>query len=300
MTAAPLDVSVIIASYGTRDLLEANLRSIFEAPPRCAFEVIVADDASRDGSAAMVRERFPEAVLIDRAVNLGYSNNNNDAIARSRGRHLFLLNCDAIVRPGAIDRLVEFADARPRCGAAGALIYDADGSIQASVKALPSVRSALIGKRSWLYRWFPDSPLVRQELLVHGVGPDTPPFQAGYVSSAAVLIPRAVADRVGRWDPRLWWFVDADYCKRIHDAGFEVWCVPSAQVVHAEHTGGTLRGRRRRFWAIWKFHEGAWIYWRRYSGYGLAHPFTWLVFAGLTARAGLSFVIQLAKELAGR
>jgi len=297
---AAIDVSVIIASYETRALLEENLRSIFEHPPRCAFEVIVSDDASRDGSPDMVRERFPEVVLRVNEVNSGYAATNNRAIAMARGRYLYLLNCDATVKPGALDRLVEFMDAHPQAGAAGTLIYNDDGSVQASVKALPSIRSAFVGKRSWLYRWFPSSPLVKSELLVTEVKPDTAPFRAGYVSSASIIIPRKVADQVGDWDPRLWWFIDADYCKRIHDAGYEVWCVPSAQIVHVEHTGGTVRGRKRRFWAIYKFHQGAWIYWRQYSGYGLAHPFTWLVGLALLARAGLSTVIQIAKEIAGR
>lgn len=297
---AAIDVSIIIASYDTRELLAANLRSIFENPPRCGFEVIVSDDASTDGSPEMVRELFPEAVLRVNEVNSGYAQTNNRAIAMARGRYVYLLNCDATVMPGALDRLVEFMDAHPKAGAAGTLIYNEDRSIQASVKALPSIRSAFVGKRSWIYRWFPSSPLVKNELLVTEVRPDTPPFRAGYVSSASIIIPRAVADRVGEWDSRLWWFVDADYCKRIHDAGYEVWCVPSAQIVHIEHTGGTVRGRKRRFWAIFKFHQGAWIYWRQYSGHGLAHPLTWLVAIGLLARAALSAVIQVGKEIAGR
>jgi GT2 family glycosyltransferase len=295
-----VDVSVIIASYETRELLETNLRSIFEHPPRCRFEVIVSDDASRDGSPAMVRERFPEVVLRVNDVNSGYAATNNRAIAIARGRYVYLLNCDAMVVPGALDRLVEFMDAHPKAGAAGTLIFNEDRTVQASVKALPSLRSAFVGKRSWIYRWFPQSPLVRNELLVTEATPETPPFQAGYVSSASVIIPRALSKRVGDWDARLWWFIDADYCKRIHDLGYEVWCVPSAQIVHLDHRGGTVRGRKRRFWAIYKFHQGAWIYWRQYSGFGLAHPLTWLVVAALLGRAALSTAVQLGKELLGR
>jgi GT2 family glycosyltransferase len=103
---------------------------------------------------------------------------------------------------------------------------------------------------------------------------------------------------VGDWDPRLWWFIDADYCKRIHDLGYEVWCVPQAQIVHLDHRGGTVRGRKRRFWAIYKFHQGAWIYWRQYSGYALWHPATLFAGAALLARAALSFAIQIGKEVA--
>src|SRR4029453_17725685 len=119
-----VDVSVIIASYETRELLETNLRSIFEHPPRCGFEVIVSDDASRDGSPAMVRERFPEVVLRVNDVNSGYAATNPRASARARGRYVSLLNCDAMVVPGALDRLVEFMDAPPKAGAAGTLIFN--------------------------------------------------------------------------------------------------------------------------------------------------------------------------------
>jgi GT2 family glycosyltransferase len=300
MDDAAVDVSVIIASYNTRELLASNLRSILDKPPRCALEVIVSDDASSDGSPAMVREQFPQVVLRVNDSNSGYAETNNRAIAIARGRYVYLLNCDAQVVPGALDRLVEFMDAHPKAGAAGTLIFNENGTVQASVKALPTIRSAFVGKRSWIYRWFPNSPLVRSELLVTEARPETPPFQAGYVSSASVILPRAVCERVGKWDPRLWWFVDADYCKRIHDLGYEVWCVPSAQIIHLDHRGGTVRGRRRRFWAIYKFHEGAWIYWRQYSGHGLAHPATWFAAAALFGRAALSTVIQIGKEIVGR
>lgn len=298
---AEVDVSVIIANYNTRDLLERNLRSIYENPPRCAFEVIVADDASRDGSAAMARERFPQAVVRENEVNQGYARNNNAAMAAARGRYIYLLNSDAVVLPGTLDTLVEFMDANPKVGGAGSLIYNEDGSVQASVKALPSVRSAFVGKRSWAYRLFPNSPIVRNELLVtEGVRENTPPFRAGYVSSASLILPKAVFERVGGLDPRLWWFVDADYCKRIHDLEREIWCVPAARIIHLDHRGGTVGTRRRRFWAVYKFHQGVWIYWRRHSGRSLWHPATLAIGAALLTRTAVSAVLQVAKELTGR
>jgi GT2 family glycosyltransferase len=220
-----IDISVIIATYNTRDLLEQNLRSIFENPPACGFEVVVSDDASSDGSPEMVRTKFPQAVLRVNPVNSGYARTNNWAIAVARGRYVYLLNCDALVLPGALDTLVAFMDAHPKAGAAGTLIYNENRSVQASVKALPSLRSAFVGKRSWVYRFFPNSPLVKSELLVTEARADTAPFEAGYVSSASVILPSDVVKQVGDWDPRLWWFIDADYCKRIHDLGYEVWCV---------------------------------------------------------------------------
>jgi GT2 family glycosyltransferase len=263
--------------------------------------VIVADDASRDGSVEMVREKFPQAVLCVQPHNTGYATNNNRGFAIARGRYVYMLNCDSIVLPGALDELVRFMDEHPKAGGAGTLIYNEDRTVHASVKSLPSMRSAFVGKRSWIYRFFPESPLVRGELLVAGdVDRDTPPFRAGYVSSASLIMPIEVVREVGDLDPRLWWFIDADYCKRIHDIGREIWCVPRAEIVHLDHLGGTVRGRWRRFWAIYKFHQGAWIYWREHSGKPLWHPYTIFAGAALAVRAALSFAVQIGKEIVGK
>jgi hypothetical protein len=296
---SPVDVSIIIPNYNTRDLLRQCLDSIYSAPPESSFEVIVVDDASADGSAAMVRERFPKVRLRANDVNRGYARSNNWAMVNARGRYLYLLNSDAILHPGAVDELVRFLDSHPKAGAAGSLLLNEDGSVQASVKALPSIRSAFVGKRSWLHRLFPRSRLTRQELLHwQGAGSEEP-FPAGYVSSASIMIPVDVARKVGDLDMRLWWFIDADYCKRIWDVGCEVWCVPAAKAVHLEHKGGTLAGWKRRVWALKTFHRGAWIYYRKHSGHSLLHPMTPLVALGLGLRFALAVLLQAGREILG-
>ena len=294
-----LDVSIIIANYNTRDLLRGCLASIYENPPRSSFEVIVVDDASRDDSAEMVREIFPRVRLRVNKVNGGYARANNWAMHHAYGRHLYLLNSDAVLLPGAVDKLVEFLDTHGRAGAAGSLLLNGDGTVQASVKALPSIRSAFVGKRSWLHRLFPGSPLTRRELLHVHAERDETPFKAGYVSSASIMVPRDVGRKVGDLDTRLWHFIDADYCKRIWDAGREIYCVPAARVVHLEHKGGTLAGWRKRVWALYVFHRGAWIYHRKHSGHSLLSPASALVGAALLVRFALALALQAGREILG-
>lgn len=295
--AATLDVTVVIATYNACDLLAGCLESIFAAPARCSFEVVVADDASSDGSAAMVRERFPQVRLQANRSNLGYATCNNRAIAASSARYVFLLNSDTVVLPGLLDTLVDFLDAHPEAGAAGSLLYNEDGTVQASAKALPSIRSAFVGKRSWLYRLFPGSAALRRELLHWQPGRPEEPYPAGYVSSAAIMIPREVAREVGELDRRLWHFIDADYCKRIRDTGREIYYVPRAGAVHLDHQGGTMAGWRKRFRSLWTFHNGAWIYFRKHSGRPLLHPATIAVGLALGVRFAACLPLQAAKEV---
>lgn len=291
-------ISVIVASYNSRSLLERCLESLYAHPVRRPFEVLVADDASTDGSAEMVRRRFPRARLRVNPRNLGYARSNNRAMAESRGRFIYLLNSDAIVMEGALDALADFLEREPAAGAAGTLLYNADGSVQASVKALPSARSALFGKRSLLARWLPDSRLTRAELLQWRAGEGVP-FRAGYVSSASLMIRREVCERVGELDTRLWHFIDADYCKRIWDSGWAVYCVPSARAVHLDHQGGTMADWRKRFRTVRTFHYGAYVYHTKHSGMPWWHPVRAGALAGLGARFVASLAFQAVKEIIG-
>ena len=294
----PLVISVIIPSYNTRELLSRCLASIYSAPPDHSFEVFVMDDASKDGSPEMVRERFPQVRLTVNERNRGYAYSNNLAIRQSRGRFVYLLNSDTEVSPGALDHLASFLEAHPEVGAVGSALYNSDGSVQASVKSLPRVRSAFFGKRSWLARWFPRFAATRSELLNWRVDAGAP-FEAGYVSSASIMIPRDVAERVGDLDTRLWYFIDADYCRRIWDIGRSVYCVPAAKVLHVEHLGGTLAGWKQRFRSMWRFHYGAYVYFRKHSGWAVWHPVTLLIVLGIAARFALSFFVQTIKEVTG-
>jgi len=291
-------ISVIIASYNTRELLSRCLASIYDAPPDRPFEVFVMDDASKDGSPEMVRERFPQVRLVVNRPNRGYAYSNNLAMAQSEGRFVYLLNSDTEVSRGALDELAGFLETHPEAGAAGSALYNSDGSVQASVKSLPTVRSAFVGKRSWLARWFPQGSAIRSELLSWRVESGIP-FEAGYVSSASIMIPRDVVQRVGDLDIRLWYFIDADYCKRIWNLGRPVYCVPAAKVLHVEHLGGTLAGWRQRFRSMWRFHYGAYIFFRKHSGWAGWHPVTVLIVMGIAARFVLSFGLQAIKEVIG-
>jgi len=289
-------LSIIIANYNAKALLAGCLESIYRHPPTRAFEVFVVDDASSDGSSAMVEEHFPQVHLLRNAHNVHYSTSNNRALDVAQGQYVYLLNNDTVMLPEALDAMMIFLDQHPQVGAVGSRLFNGDGTVQASVKTLPSMMSGLFGSRSMLTKLFPGNYFSRQHLLHlrHGL---SAPFPAGYVSSASIMIRQEVIQRIGYLDERLSYHVDADYCKRIWDAGWEVYYLPKAMVIHFDHQGGTLTNRRRRFLSIVEFHRGSYLYFRKHQTKSSWHPLHFIVIIGLGLRFIVSLLLQLSKEI---
>src|SRR3954471_16185450 len=133
------DVSIAIVSWNTRDLLYTCLQSIIDSTQRIAYEIIVVDNASSDGSAEMVAHAFPTVRLICNHENQGFAQANNAAFAGASGRYLLLLNPDTEVHAGAIDVLVDYMDRHADVGALGAHLLNADGSTQVSCSHFPTL-----------------------------------------------------------------------------------------------------------------------------------------------------------------
>ena len=289
-------LSVIIPTYNARELVADCLQSIYRNPPSEPYEVIVVDDASGDGTSAMVRARFPEVRLFRNEVNRHYAASNNRAFRHARGQYLYLLNNDTIVLPQALDGMLGFLREHPKAGAVGSKLLNEDGTIQWSVKSLPNPGSALFGARSIITRIAPNNRYSRKHLL-HLARDLSKPFVAGYVSSASLMIPRKVLDEIGELDRRLSYHVDADYCKRIADAGYECYYLPTAAVIHLDHKGGTMVSLRRRFRSLLEFHVGSYIFYRKHIQRSPWRPMHAVVAAGLSARFLLSLAAQALAEV---
>jgi T5SS/PEP-CTERM-associated repeat protein len=179
---------------------------------------------------------------------------------------------------------------------AGSRLLNGDGTIQWSVKSLPNPGSALFGARSILTRMFPNNRFSRKHLLHLGRDP-TKPFTAGYVSSASIMIPRNVVDEVGELDRRLSYHVDADYCKRIADAGYKCYYLPTATVMHFDHKGGTMVSLTRRFRSLVEFHVGSYIFYCKHYRQRAWSVTQIIVVAGLFCRFLLSLAAQAFAEV---
>jgi len=208
-----LDLSIVIVSYNTRDMLRDCLRSIREQTRQASYEVVVVDNASADGSAAAVRAGFPSVRLIENSANAGFSGANNQAIPETSGRYLLLLNADTLILDGALDRMVRYLDEHPETGIAGAKMYDAGG-------------------RPWHYETWDVTPwryLLGPWLLRRNGDRGT--VEADWVCGACLMIRREVIDRIGLLDTFMFG-EDWDWCYRARLAGWKVAHLGDARIVH--------------------------------------------------------------------
>jgi GT2 family glycosyltransferase len=238
-TAVP-DLSVVVVNRNTRELLTECLASIRELGGPVRLETIVVDNGSTDGSVERVRDEFPEVRLITNPENTGYAFPNNQGIAESRGRYLLLLNSDTVLRPGALARLVEFMDEHPRAGACGPLLRFPDGRLQRSCYSIPSPRT-YVSNMLTLDRRFPRSRLFGNEHM--GFGHDRT-VEVEALLGAALLVRRETLEQVGALDERLRiHYNDFDWCLRIREAGWKIYFVHDAEVIH--HLQATTRVENR-------------------------------------------------------
>jgi N-acetylglucosaminyl-diphospho-decaprenol L-rhamnosyltransferase len=232
----PPDLSVIILSYNTSALTRACVGAVVREAAANAptVEVIVVDNASTDETPAALRAAFPQVTVVVNTANLGFARGNNAGLAAATGRYRLLLNSDTEVQPGALAALVDFMDDHPEAGACGPMLLNADGSLQPSGRDLPSVWSVFIDMTR-LYR------LWRPELYAQPGRDYQKVAQVGEISGAALLVSSRVYHQMGGLDPNLFaYYEDVDWCQRIGAAGYRVYYVPAARVVH--HSHGTSTG----------------------------------------------------------
>jgi N-acetylglucosaminyl-diphospho-decaprenol L-rhamnosyltransferase len=278
-----MDLTIITVSYNTCDLLADCLQSVVTALERSGLEgdVWVVDNASADGSADMVRQQFPAVHLIAHDENLGFGAGNNLAL-RAMGfgdqvtpRHVLFLNPDTRVTDDALGAMVRFLDSTPGAGAAGAQLVHGDGSFQHSAFHFPGLTQIFLDFFPVHHR-LADSPVNgRYSRRLYEAGR---PFPVDHPLGAALMVRGETLARVGSFDERFFMYCEEiDLCRRIKAAGWEVYCVPQAQIVHlvGQSTG---QFREQMFVALWRSrflmfdkHEGVTFCWaaRRLVGLGL-------------------------------
>ncbi|MBR2361302.1 MAG: glycosyltransferase family 2 protein [Spirochaetaceae bacterium] len=142
-----MDVSVIIVNYNTKDLLRNCLESVFTQTQGIQFEVIVSDNGSEDGSQDMVRELFPQVILIENNANLGFGSANNRGLDHAQGKYIFYLNSDTVLLNNAVKIFFDYWENFPdkeSLGALGANLLDADMEVIHSYGTFPGYRLSLV------------------------------------------------------------------------------------------------------------------------------------------------------------
>jgi N-acetylglucosaminyl-diphospho-decaprenol L-rhamnosyltransferase len=241
------DLSVSIVNTNSRELLLACLDTL----PRDAAEVVVLDNASEDGSADDVRERFPDVRVLAQDFRAGFGANHNTVIRATGGRYVYVLNEDTTAEDWAFDRIVAYLDAHPRVAALGPRLVYPDGRLQDSAWRFPTPLVSALGL------------LTVGKLGVKQSGGDEP-HVVDWVMGAALVLRRDALDEVGLFDEEFFLYSEeVDLQLRLRRAGWEVHYFPEATVTHHESQFSADIPERRinEMWRsrhrYWHKHHGA-------------------------------------------
>ena len=238
------DVSISLVNTNSRELLLACLESLRGVDA----EVVVLDNASEDGSAAAVRERFPDARVIEQRHRAGFGANHNTVIRATSGRYVFVLNEDTTSEDWGFERMVAHLDANPRVAALGPRLVYPDGRPQSSAWRFPGPATAALGLLT-----------LGRAGIVQSRGTAT--RDVDWAMAAALLVRREALDEVGVFDEDFFIYSEeTDLCRRLRTAGWRTQFFPSVTVVHHESqfSAGIPERRINEMW------RGRHRYWRKH------------------------------------
>lgn len=217
------EVSTVVVTYNALPWVEQALESVRET------ELVIVDHGSTDGTLGRVRERFPEAIVLEQE-NKGFGAGNNAGMLAASGRWYLLLNSDAWLEPGALDALVAFAEAHPDAAVVGPRLLNTDRTLQRSVRGFPSLWR-IATEYLFLRKLAPRSRALNA-FYAGGFDHDTA-REAEFLMGSVLLVRPEAVEAVGGFDERYFMFSEeTDWCYRFREAGWKVWFFPGAEAVH--------------------------------------------------------------------
>ena len=232
-----MSLDVVVVTYNSRREIERCLGAIIAQARGARCEVVVVDNASTDGTPALIAERFPSLRLIAGDRNVGFGAGCNRGIRATRADFVLLVNPDCEVQPGALTALAAFVAAHPRAAVAGGRLRYGDGAFQHAAFHFPSLAQIALD-------FFPINWRLA-ESRINGRYPrawDDRAFECDFVLGALMCVRRSAIDQVGPFDEGFFMYAEeVDWCYRFKNAGWQVWHCPDALGTH--HGGRSTRQR---------------------------------------------------------
>lgn len=291
------ELSIIIVNHNAKNYLKNCIDSILKSLKDVKYEIIVVDNASIDGSAAMMRQLFPQVKIIAASKNLGFARANNVGIKMAMGENILLLNNDMIVIDKAINVLLEFLSKHKGVGVVTGKLSEENGKIQYNCRSFPLTPfDALFGRASLLSKLFPWNPITRRNIL-SGANKNIA-SSVDWVSGACMLVRREVFDQVGLLDEAFFmYWEDADFCMRARAAGWEVWFCPGAEFIHFTGRGGGKRSLRLKLFTMFQMHRSAFWYFRKHYYKSFFHPMAAIAYLGMIFLITAKVIMEMINHL---
>lgn len=249
-------ISAVVVSYNTRELTLAAIASL-GADARDDMEVLVVDNASRDGSAEAIRQRFPRACVMESGENIGFGRANNMAFDEAQGEYVLLLNSDAhFSRPEDVDQLAAVLDREPRVGIVGPRLVDEAGRLEPSARRFPGAIREFVHRTG--LSWFLPRRL-RARWLLADCWTHQGERDVDWLTGACLLVRRRVIATAGGFDPQIFMYgEEQEWCHRVMQAGWRIRFDPVVSVVHrraASSSASSWRMRQAMMGDLFFFHK---------------------------------------------
>lgn len=284
------DVSVIIVNWNTKELLLNCIESLVQETSRCTIDIIVVDNASIDGSAEAVKQRFPNVKVIVNENNFGFAKANNIGIRQSNGRYVCLVNSDIEVLDGCIDRMWTYMDKHSSTGILGPKTLNDDKSLRINCRRNPSLWNAFCRALA-LQRLFPRSKVFSDEFMryfdhdsIHGVD---------VLPGCFLMVRREAIAKVGLLDEKYFFYgEDKDWCKRMKAEGWDVIFFPHSAVIHY---AGKSSGKTPVKFLIESLRSNSY-YWEKHHGKFKKKLYLGMMLLLHSIRLGNSLVMYIVKK----
>ena len=229
------DLSIVLVCWNNKDYLDPCLHSLYEGGLRSSFDVVVVDNGSTDGSQEMLREKYPEVLIIQNDHNVGLGRASNQGIEATQGRYILLLNNDTLVNGPSLDAMVAFLADNPQTGAVGGQLLNSDGTVQSCYNNFPTLREEFLVATRLGELFWPGYPAIVNDGEMKSVG---------WMSSACLMLRRDALGEVGLLDEGYFIYGDeADLQYRLNKAGWQAYYLPQATTIHY---GGRSMDRWKR------------------------------------------------------
>jgi GT2 family glycosyltransferase len=277
---APVALTIVLVNYHARKYLLACLESLQAAPPPVNYRIVLVDNSPGDGTAAVIQEHFPEVEVLTNPANLGFAAANNRVLRTVSTPYIMLLNPDTEVQPGAISTLLTVLDRHPEVAAVGPRLLYPDGRYQHSAFRLPRFTQATLC-------FFELAPIDSPQNGRYPEPTSADPRPVEHLLGACLLIRLEALRQIGLFDEQFFmYFEETDWCARAIRAGWQLWQVPAATVIH--HGGGTTRHVPEEM--SLQFHRSQALFYRKHYGTPGYMGLKAIVLLGLAYRLARSLV----------
>lgn len=225
-----MDLSVLIVTYNVKSVVKNCFEKLKNSRDKLKKEIILADNDSSDGTASMVRDEFPEVVLIESQKNLGFARANNLAYKQAKGKYILLLNPDAFVEEDTVQKTVGFMERNPKCGILGCQLTDKSARPQMLIRRFPTPWRLFL-LYSGIVKKLPQIPLFKGFNSInqnHSFA-----CEVDWVPGSYFLARKEMIDEIGFFDRDYFlYYEDVDLCLRAKRNGWKIFYYPDARAIH--------------------------------------------------------------------